>query len=82
MVKIKTHPILSKYENIGMHNQLPVIWKKAKGCYVYDNKNKKILDFTSTIFVTNIGHGNKRLIKYIKSALDKPILHTYNYANN
>ena len=82
MVKIKTHPILSKYENIGMHNQLPIIWKKAKGCYVYDNKNKKILDFTSTIFVTNIGHGNKRLIKYIKSVLDKPILHTYNYANN
>ena len=42
-----------------MHNQLGVIWKKAKGAFIYDNRNKKYLDFTSTIFVANIGHGTK-----------------------
>ena len=42
---------------------------------------KKILDFTSTIFVSNIGHGNTNLIKSIKSVLNLPLIHTYNYQN-
>jgi len=76
---MKINKILKKYENPGMHNQLDVVWEKAKGCFVYDKNKKKILDFTSTIFVSNIGHGNKNLIKSIKKVLNLPLLHTYNY---
>jgi 4-aminobutyrate aminotransferase-like enzyme len=74
------HKILKKYENPGMHQQLDIVWEKAKGCYVF-TKKKKILDFTSTIFVSNIGHGNTNLIKSIKSVLNLPLIHTYNYQN-
>ena len=37
---MKLNKILKKYENPGMHNQLGVIWKKAKGAFIYDNRNK------------------------------------------
>ena len=48
---------------------------------MYLLRKKKILDFTSTIFVSNIGHGNTNLIKSIKSVLNLPLIHTYNYQN-
>ena len=38
-------------------NFLPVEWEKAEGSFVWDTKGKKYIDFTSTIFVTNCGHG-------------------------
>ena len=48
-----------------MQGQLPIVWKRAKDFTVYDVANNKFIDFTSTIFVANIGHSNKRLIKYL-----------------
>ena len=77
---IKTDKFLEKYENPGMHNQMYVVWDKAKDCYVTYN-NRKILDFTSTIFVSNIGHGNKRLSSYLIKNIKTPIIHSYNYIN-
>ena len=69
---------LRRYENPGMHFQLPLEWQKAKNCYIY-SKKRKILDFTSSIFLANIGHGNSHLIKKIKETLNVPLLHSYNY---
>ena len=60
-----------KFESRSMHGQLPIVWEKAKDEFVYSNK-KKYIDFTSTIFVSNIGHSNKNLIKSIKKTLSKP----------
>ena len=34
------------------------IVKKAKGSFVWDSKNKKYIDFTAGIAVTNLGHCN------------------------
>ena len=39
---------------------------KSKDEFIYSNK--KYIDFTSTIFVSNIGHSNKNLIKSIKNS--------------
>lgn len=70
---------LEKTESRSMQGQLPIIWKKAEDFYVYDIADNKFIDFTSTIFVMNVGHGNKRVIQKIKEVLDYPLLSTYAY---
>ena len=57
-----------------MQGQLPIVWKRAKDFSVYDISNNKFIDFTSTIFVANIGHSNKRLIKYLDKSLKKSLI--------
>ena len=70
---------LSKIESRSMHGQLPIVWKKAKDYQVYDIKNNKFIDFTSTIFVTNIGHSNNRLRKYLSRGINNNLFHSYAY---
>ena len=72
---------LSKVESRSMHGQMPIAWDKAKNFNIFDIAGNKFIDFTSTIFVANIGHSNPRLIKYIKLALSKNFLHSYAYIN-
>jgi len=72
---------LSKVESRSMHGQMPIAWDKAKNFNIFDIAGNKFIDFTSTIFVANIGHSNPRLIQYIKLALRKNLLHSYAYIN-
>ena len=67
-------------ESHSMHGQLPVVWDRAEGFQVYDAWGNCWLDFSSTIFVTNAGHGNPRIVAALRRVLDKPLLHTYTYA--
>lgn len=76
-------PILEtiyRCESRSMHGQMPVLWDKAEGFQVSDAWGNTWLDFTSTIFVTNAGHGNARIRAALQEQLDKPLLHTYTYA--
>jgi len=66
-------------ESRSMHGQIPVIWDRAEGFQVYDKWGNKWLDFSSTIFVANAGHSNKRIVDSLKKVLSKPLLQTYNY---
>ncbi len=70
---------IKKYESSNVMDQLPVIWDHAKGHQVFDSWGNAWIDFTSSIFVTNAGHGNPKIIKRIKKQLDKPLLHSYSY---
>jgi 4-aminobutyrate aminotransferase-like enzyme len=70
---------LEKTESRSMQGQFPIIWDKAEDFSIYDIAGNKWIDFTSTIFVANIGHGNKRVSKAIKEVLDKPLVSTYAY---
>lgn len=45
--------------------------EKAKGSFIYDINGKKYLDLISGISVSNIGHGNPKVIKAVKDQLDK-----------
>jgi len=45
------------------------VFKKAKGCYIWNEDGKKFLDFASGIAVANIGHNNPDVIKAIKIQL-------------
>ncbi len=73
---------LEKNESRSMQGQLPIVWSKAEGHSVYDLAGNKFIDFTSTIFVANIGHSNNNLIKNLKKTLDKKLLHSYAYFND
>jgi len=66
----------------AMHGQLPMVWDRADDFQIYDQWGNVWIDFTSTIFVANAGHGNKRIVKALKGVLDKPLLHTYTYASS
>lgn len=53
------------------------IVKKAKGSFVWDSKNKKYIDFTAGIAVTNLGHCNDELTK-IMNQQSKKVWHLSN----
>ena len=42
------------------------IINKGRGCWLYDIDGNKILDFTSGIGVTSLGHNNKEVINTVK----------------
>ena len=77
----KIRKIFSKFEPPSMSPNTKIFWSKAKGFYIWDQHNEKYIDFTSSIFVTNIGHSNKKLIKKIQEVLNSPLMHTYIYYN-
>ncbi len=74
--------VLEKYESRAMQGQMPLVWDYAEGHSVYDLSKNKWIDFTSTIFVSNVGHSNQNIINAVKMMLDKPLIHSYAYANN
>lgn len=66
-------------EPISMNHILPIVWKRAKNDTVWDETNKKYIDFTSGIFVQNFGHSNPRIKRAIKQQLNKNLMHSYMY---
>ena len=78
---IEIFETLDRYESVSMHGQLPVVWDRACDFQVYDAWGNQWIDFTSTIFVTNAGHGNPRIVRSLREVLAKPLLHTYTYAS-
>tara|TARA_B110000090_G_scaffold159157_1_gene175345 strand:+ start:1055 stop:2431 length:1377 start_codon:yes stop_codon:yes gene_type:complete len=72
---------LAKVESRSMHGQLPIVWDKAEDFSVYDIAGNKWIDFTSTIFVANVGHSNSHVTAAIKETLEQPLYSCYAYAN-
>ncbi len=72
---------LAKVESRSMHGQLPIVWDMADDFSVYDIAGNKWIDFTSTIFVANVGHSNSRVTAAIKETLEHPLYSCYAYAN-
>ena len=86
-IKLKTHiphpdtvKLLAKLENYeatSMHSNLPIVWDSAIDFNVWDKWGNKFLDFSSGIFVTNVGHSriNQGLVNQIR----KDLLYSYNF---
>ena len=72
---------LDKYESRSMHGQLPLVWHSAFGHTIADHVGNKWIDFTSMIFVANVGHGNKKVISRVHEAMELPMLGCYAYPN-
>jgi acetylornithine/succinyldiaminopimelate/putrescine aminotransferase len=45
--------------------------EKAEGVYIFEKSGKSYMDLISGISVSNLGHGNKRIIEAIKNQVDK-----------
>lgn len=71
---------LERYEARSMHGQLPVVWDHASDFSVYDIHGNKFIDFTSGIFVANIGHSNPYVIKALQNQIDQRLLYSYTFA--
>ena len=72
---------LAVVESRSMHGQIPLVWDRALDYNVFDSAGNKWIDFTSTIFVANVGHSNDRVINRINQELSKPLLGCYAYPN-
>jgi 4-aminobutyrate aminotransferase-like enzyme len=72
---------LEACESRSMHGQLPLVWDRAEDYSIYDAAGNRWIDFTSTIFVANVGHSNPRVTAAMKEALDCPLYGCYAYAN-
>jgi 4-aminobutyrate aminotransferase / (S)-3-amino-2-methylpropionate transaminase / 5-aminovalerate transaminase len=69
---------LQRFEPRSMAiDQLPVVWDRAEGYQVRDAWGNCWIDFTSGIFVANIGHGHPRVLDAIRKMLERPLLHNY-----
>ena len=66
-------------ESRSMHGQIPIVWDRADDFQVFDAHGNCWIDFTSTIFVSNAGHGNARIKRAVTNVIEKPLLHTYTY---
>ena len=73
---------LEKYESRSMHGQLPIVWDRAEDFQVYDVCGNCWIDFTSTIFVANVGHANPRISSALQKMIEHKLLHTYTFAHD
>ena len=71
---------LDRFESRSMLGQLPIVWDKAIDYNIFDASGNKWIDFTSTIFVTNVGHSNEHVVSTIRKILDQNLLHSYAFA--
>ncbi len=70
---------LMKYEPASMNSELPVVWDRAKAYQVFDASENCWIDFTSTIFVANVGHSHPEVVKAITEMAGRSLLNAYYY---
>ncbi len=46
-------------------NPMGLEFTKAEGIYLYDKKGKAYIDLVSGVSVSNLGHGNSKIIKSV-----------------
>lgn len=69
---------MEKREINGMYaHEMPVVWDKAEDFQIYDAWGNKWIDFSSGIFVANVGHSAKRVINAIADKVKQKLLHSY-----
>ncbi len=71
---------LDKCEARAMGYQLPIVWDNAFDYGVEDLDGNLFIDFTSGIFVANIGHGNTEVECAIQERKDSSMMYSYTYA--
>ena len=49
----------------------PIHIDKAKGVYLFDDKGKRYIDFSSQLMNVNIGHGREEITEAVKKQMEK-----------
>jgi acetylornithine/N-succinyldiaminopimelate aminotransferase len=64
----KTKSILRDAHQFLMptYKRQPIVFTHGRGCYVYDSRGKKYLDFLGGIAVNALGHAHPRIVKVIR----------------
>lgn len=63
---------------LPIYHRLPIVIKKAKDVYLYDERGNRYLDMFSGIAVNSLGYNNRRIKRAIKKQLNR-YLHLSNY---
>ncbi len=59
----------SKVMSTSYHREYPFVFKKGRGCYMWDTEGKKYLDFAAGIAVLGAGHSNPAIVSAVKRQL-------------
>ena len=73
---------LDRVESRSAHGQLPIVWSGAKDFSVWDIAGNRFLDFTSGIFVANVGHANDAVTNAVRQEVSCNRIHSYAYATD
>src|SRR3989344_2780578 len=74
---------MKKYEVSDMYtHELPIFWDKTDDFQVYDKWGNKWIDFTSGIFVANVGHCANEVSDAIAKKLHNRLIHSYIFPND
>src|ERR1700686_522195 len=63
------------------YKRQPIVFTHGRGCYVYDSRGKKYLDFLGGIAVNALGHAHPRITKVIRREAARAI-HLSNLFHN
>jgi acetylornithine aminotransferase/acetylornithine/N-succinyldiaminopimelate aminotransferase len=63
------------------YKRQPIVFTHGRGCYVYDSRGKKYLDFLGGIAVNALGHAHPRIVKTIRREAGRAI-HLSNLFHN
>jgi 4-aminobutyrate aminotransferase / (S)-3-amino-2-methylpropionate transaminase / 5-aminovalerate transaminase len=72
---------IHKRESRSTHGQPPVIWDHAEGFQVFDPYGNIFLDFSAGVLVANCGHSHPKVLKAIKSEIDRGLIFSYCFLN-
>jgi len=68
---------LRRHEPPSMAGQPPIVWHKAEGFQIEDRWGNRWIDWSSTVLVTNVGHGHPRIREALREMIDRPLLAAY-----
>ena len=66
---------------MNTYKRPPVVFTRGKGCYLYDHRGRKYLDFLGGIAVNALGHAHPRLVRVIRREAARAI-HVSNLFHN
>jgi acetylornithine aminotransferase/acetylornithine/N-succinyldiaminopimelate aminotransferase len=66
---------------MNTYRRPPVLFTRGRGCYLYDDRGKKYLDFLGGIAVNALGHAHPRLVRVIRREAARAI-HVSNLFHN
>ncbi len=66
---------------MNTYRRPPVVFTRGKGCYLYDDRGRRYLDFLGGIAVNALGHAHPRLVRVIRREAARAI-HVSNLFHN
>lgn len=69
-----------QYEPRSMSEQVPLVWGRAEGVWVWDVDDNRFLDFTSGVLVANVGHSHPELVAAMRDQADR-VVNSYDFPN-